>query len=74
MEPLKSIKCLLNQNKIDKDVVLPMDEIYLQKEAKYQGGRMIGAVNEGIFIYKGVMTFIIVSLKKKFSFVIKAVP
>ena len=73
VEPLKSVKCLLNQNKIDKDVVLLMDEIYLQKEAQYQGGRMIGVDNEGI-LYKGVMAFMIVSLKKKFNFVIRAIP
>ena len=73
VEPLKSVKCLLNQNKIDRDVVLLMDEIYLQKEAQYQGGRMIGVDNEGI-LYKGVMTFMIVSLKKKFNFVIRAIP
>ena len=72
VEPLKSVKCLLNQNKIDKDVVLLMDEVYLQKEAQYQGGRMIGVDNEGI-LYKGVMTFMIISLKKKFNFVIRAI-
>ena len=73
VELLKSVKCLLNQNKIDKDVVLLTDEIYLQKEAQYQGGRMIGVDNEGN-LYKDVMTFMIVSLKKKFNFVIRAIP
>ncbi|XP_065639339.1 uncharacterized protein LOC136072179 [Hydra vulgaris] len=73
VEPLKSIKCLLNQDKNDKDVVLLMDEIYLQKKAQYQGGRMIGVDNKGI-LYKGVMTFMIATLKKKINFVIKAIP
>ena len=73
VELLKSVKCLINQNKIDKDVVLLMDEIYLQKEAQYQGGRMIGVDNEGI-LCKDVMTFMIVSLKKKFNFFIRAMP
>ena len=43
-----------------------MDEIYLQKEARYQGRRMIRVGNEGI-LYKDVMIFMIYFFLKKFS-------
>ena len=73
VEPLKVCKVLLEQGKIDKDVVLTLDEIYLQKEAQYNGGRMIGADADGN-MFKGVMTFMINSLKKSIPVVVKAVP
>jgi hypothetical protein len=38
IEPLKACKLLLDQGKIDKDVVLSFDEIYLQKDTEYNGG------------------------------------
>ena len=48
MEPIKVVKVLLDQGKIGEDVVLLLDEIYLQKDAQYQGGKLLGI---------GVMTF-----------------
>ena len=48
MEPIKVVKVLLDQGKIGEDVVLLLDEIYLQKHAQYQGGKLVGI---------GVMTF-----------------
>ena len=48
MEPIKVVKVLLDQGKIGEDVVLLLDEIYLQKDAQYQGGKLVGI---------GVMTF-----------------
>ena len=34
-EPLEAVKLLLNERKIDKDVVLFTDEMYLQKELQF---------------------------------------
>ena len=73
VEPLKVAKLLLEQDKIDKDVVLLLDEMYLQKDAQYQDGKVIGVDDDGIF-YKGIFTFMIVSLKKSIPVVIKSVP
>ena len=64
MEPLKAVKILLDQGKIGKDIVL-LDEIYLQKDVQYQGGKLVGV---------GVTTFMINSLKQSIPFVIKAAP
>ena len=58
---------------MDKDVVLLLDEIYLQKDAHYQDGKLVGADEDGN-LFKGVMAFMIISLKKCIPFVIKAVP
>ena len=43
IEPLKACKLLLEEGKMDKDVILSLDEIFLQKDAQYSGGRTIGA-------------------------------
>ena len=70
---MKAAKVLLEQGKIGTDVVLLLDEVYLQKDSHYEDGRLVGADNEGN-LYKGVMTFMINSLKKSIPFVIKAIP
>ena len=64
---------LIEQGKNGTDVVLLFDEVYLQKDSQYQDGKLVGADNEGN-LYKGVMTFMINSLKKPIPFVIKAIP
>ena len=73
IEPLKATKVLLEQRKIGTDVVLLLDEVYLQKYSQYQDEKLVGAVNEGN-MHKGVMVFMLNSLKKSIPFVIKAIP
>ena len=73
IEPLKATKVLLEQRKIGTDVVLLLDEVYLQKYSQYQDEKLVGAVNEGN-MHKGVMAFMLNSLKKSIPFVIKAIP
>ena len=73
MEPIKVVKVLLDQGKIGEDVVLLLDEIYLKKDVQYQGGKLVGVDSEGN-LFKGVMTFMMSSLKQSIPFVIKAIP
>ena len=73
VEPLKAIQVLLMEEKIDKDVVLLIDEMYLQKEVQFQQGKVIGCDNDGN-LFKGIMTFMIVGLRKSIPLVVKAVP
>ena len=73
VDSLKAVKVLLEQEKIDKDIVLLLDEIYLQKDVDYSGGKMIGCDEDGN-MFKGVMTFMINSLKDSIPFVVRAVP
>ena len=73
IEPLKATKDLLEQGKISTDVVLLLDEVYLQNYSQYQDEKLVGAVNEGN-LHKGVMSFMLNSLKKSIRFVIKAIP
>ena len=54
MEPIKAVKVLLDQEKIG-DVALLLDEIYLQKDVQYQGGKLVVVDSEGN-LFKGVMT------------------
>ena len=41
-EPLKAIEWLLCEKKIDKDVILLVDEMYLQREEQFQVGKLVG--------------------------------
>ena len=47
IEPLKAANVLLEQGRIDTDVVLLLDEVYLQKDSQHQDGKLVGADNEG---------------------------
>ncbi len=38
VDAMKAAKILLDNGKISKDVIMMFDEIYLEKEANYQGG------------------------------------
>ena len=74
IEPLKACKLLLEEGKMDKDVILSLDEIFLQKDAQYSDGRTIGANADGN-LFKGVMTFMINCVRgSSIPFVVKACP
>ena len=73
MEPIKVVKVLLDQGKIGEDVVLLLDEIYLQKDVQYQGDKRVGVDSEGN-LFKSIMTFMTNSLKQSIPFAIKAIP
>ena len=72
MEPIKAVKVLLDQVKIGEDVVLLLDEIYLQKNVQYQGGKLVGVKPEGN-LFNDVMAFMLNSLKQSLTFAIKAI-
>ena len=63
MEPIKVVKNLLDQGKIREEVVLLLDEIHLQKDLKYHGGKLVGLESERNLL-KGVMTLMLNSLKQ----------
>ena len=58
IEPLKAAKVSLEQGNIGTNVVLLLDEVYLQTDSQYQDGKLVDADNEGN-LYKSVMTFMI---------------
>ena len=47
--------------------------MYLQKEVQFQQGKLIGCDDNGN-LFKGIMTFMIVGVRKNVPFVVKAVP
>ena len=63
VDALKAIKRLREAGEISSDVVLMVDEMYLQKGTQYQGGEYVGA-DEDKNLYKGVVVCMIVGLKK----------
>ena len=73
VEPMKALKSMLNNGKVDPDCVLLIDEMYLQKGVQYQGGSLVGADENGE-LYTGIVVFMVVSLKKSVPFAIKACP
>ena len=70
---MKALQTLLIEGKTSKDVVLLVDEMYLQKSSEYHGGRMVGKDEDGEF-FSGILVFMIVGLKKSIPYVVKAVP
>ena len=72
-DAMKAVKLLLEKGELDKDIVLLLDEMILQKEESYQGGSIVGADEYGE-LFKGILTFMIVGLRKNIPSVIRAVP
>ena len=56
VDTIKGLKKLRDMGKISKDLILMVDEMFLQKCAQYQGGEYIG-VNEDGKLYKGILAF-----------------
>ena len=54
------------------DIVLLLDEKYLPKDIRYQGGKLV-SVDREMSLFKGVMTFMINKLKNSTPLVVKAV-
>ena len=73
VDPVKAAKLLLDKELISKDVVLMVDEMYLQKSADYHSGDLVGCDESGV-LYKGIVGFMIVGLKKSIPYIIKSIP
>ena len=73
---IDAVKCatkLKTVGKISEDVVLMLDEMFLQKVEEYCGGKLIGA-DDNNELYKGFVAFMIVGMKDIVPYVIKASP
>ena len=70
---MKVAKRLLDDDKLDHDILLLVDEMYLEKEEQYQNGEVYGS-NEDGELYKGVVIFQIVGIQKNIPVVIKVKP
>ena len=66
--------CLLRDNGlIGNDIVLLLDEMYLQPQVQFTGTTLIGC-DDNLKVYKSILTFMVVSLKRCVPFVLKAIP
>ena len=73
LDSLKALQLLKKAGKIWEDIVLMADEMYLQKSSQYHSGEYVGADKEGN-LYKGIVVFMVVGLKKSVPIVINAFP
>ena len=73
IDSLKALKRLHDMGKISTDIVLMVDEMFLDKCSQYESGKYVGQDAEGT-LYKGIVTFMVVGLKQSIPFVVKAVP
>ena len=73
LDAVKCVKSLKSQGVISEDVVLMFGEIYLQKCEEYCGGEIIDT-NKNNELYKGLLSFMIVWLKKNAPYIIKSAP
>ena len=72
-DSMKAVKLLYEKGEIDKDVVLLLDEMHLQKEESYQGGATVGRDENGE-LYGGILNYMIAGIRKTIPFVVRAVP
>ena len=73
IDPIKSLKVLLRQEKVDSQCMLLIDEMYLQKSFQYHVGKVYGKDEHGEF-YNGIVVFMVVGLRKSITYVIKTLP
>ena len=59
---MKAVKLLLKTDQISKDVIMMVDEMYLQKCVQYIGGDYLGSDDEGN-LFKGIVVFMIQGLQ-----------
>ena len=73
VDAMKALKLLFEKGKISKDVIISVDEMYLQKSTQYQCGEYVGADDDGN-LYKGIVAFLVVGIKESVPYVIQAIP
>ena len=73
VDSIKALKFLRENDKISRDIIMTVDEMYLQKATQYQGGEYVGADEEGK-LYKGIVAFMIIGLQKSIPHIIQAIP
>ena len=72
-DSLKALKVLWEKAEISTDLILMVDEMYLQKAAQHQAGEYVG-VDEEYNMYKGIAAFMVVGLEQLIPFVVQAIP
>ena len=66
--------CSLRDNLLfSDDVVLLLDEMYIQQEVQYDGRDLIGC-NAELQMFKSILCFMVASLKQSIPYIIKAMP
>ena len=73
VDSLKVLKALGEKCKTSIDLILMVDEMYLQKAAQYQAREYVGGDEEGN-LYKGIVAFMVVGLKQSIPLVVWAIP
>ena len=73
VDALKAVKLLPKTGQISNDIIMIIDEMYLQKCIQYTDGEYLGSDDEGN-LYKGIAVFMIQGLKQSVPVVAKACP
>ena len=73
IDSMSSASLLRENGKISEDIILLCDEMYLQKQAQYHGGKYVGEDEDGNK-YKGIFVLMIVGLKDSLPYVVKSCP
>ena len=75
LHAIKAIKMLKEKGHMSNNVILIIDEMFLQKCANYhyQAGVYNGTNESGEF-YKGLVSFMITGLKKNILYVVQSIP
>ena len=69
----KALCTLRNKSLIGNDVVILLDEMYLQTQVQFDGKSVIGCDGD-LNMFKSKLCFMVVSLKQTISYVMQAIP
>ena len=69
----KALLTLKENSLFSEDVILSLDEMYLQQEVQYDGLKLFGCDSE-LKMYKSILCFMVVSLKQSTPYILKAIP
>ena len=73
IDSVKAVKLLLETGQISKDVIMMVDEMYIQKCVQYIGGDYLVSDDEGN-LFKGIVVFMIQGLQQSVPVFVKTCP
>ena len=63
-----------NFSKSERNVIIQMDEVHVQSDLTYKGGRIIGSSEKSTDSAKTILAFMVSSLSKKWSTIVRLLP
>ena len=73
IDSCKALSTLRDNDLIGNDIVLLLDEMYLQPQVNFERKTLIGC-DQDLDLFKSILSFMVISLTKSISFIVSAIP